>query len=191
MIVLSLLLLAAAPAEPVPGAVAPTLALPPADAPTEGLQGALASEYAGGAGDALQICCMATWCTTALIDDCDLLSPAGKGVAAGTALVGGLAGFGLGYAAAVALTSPDGDKIILLPVGETIGADAESYATMALLSGAAGVIVGGAVGVVGALIVEPWVRFFFAAPRPRVPPPSIPPSRSPAPDAPGAPPPRP
>ncbi len=195
MLSFTLLLLAASPnaGDQVAPQTPSALTLPSADPSTDGLEATLASEYAGGASDALQICCMATWCTTALIDDCDLLSPVGKGVAAGMALTGGLVGFGLGYATAVVLTSGD-DKILLLPIGETIGSDAEGYAAMGLLTGAAGVFVGGAVGVVGALLVEPWVRFFFAAPTPRVTPPpaAVPqPQRSPEPTAPGSAPPRP
>ena len=190
----------AAPASATVASTSPALATAMTPDPeTSGLEGALAlPEYAGGSGDALQLCCMATWCTTAFIDDCDLISPMGKAFAASTAVTGGLVGFGMGYLAAVVLLQGPGDYIVVAPFGDIINDSAEGYATLGLLGGTAGVIVGGAVGLTAALLVEPWFRFFFAVPTPRsplqppyLPPTAPPPTAPPSPQGPGTAPPRP
>lgn len=132
------------------------------EAPSSGrARGAVASTFgqdpvhAGSAEDAFRACCYAGFCTYVAINECSLLTPAGKvlslmaaGVGGATGLIGGaMLGWGAYWVYAEAL--PSGTPLDSYKTQDTLLA-------MALLSGAAGIVIGGMTGMAAGIAVD-WL----------------------------------
>jgi hypothetical protein len=103
-------------------------------------------------GDALEVCCAAAACTFVGINECSLLTPEGKILAMMSAAVGGLGGFMGGVGTGVALW-------IAIDTGIPAGTPLDPYKgdlllTMAFLSGAVGIVVGGIGGAAAAFVAD-------------------------------------
>lgn len=123
----------------------------------------------GGSSDALYICCAAGYCTYAAIEDCSLLSPAGKIVALSVAGVAAVSGFFVGFMGGAVLLA--GHDVLDPSNPYDAGDDADTLLAMGFLGGAAGFVVGGALGMLSGFIIDPlcWPASSWrpTTPRPR------------------------